>query len=69
MRAKLVECLVRQTMSKLYTVIVVTGGETLLDEIYPDSVSALRRATQVRDRLIESGDWTVARESGRAAVS
>ena len=68
-RAKLVECLVQQTISKLYTVIVLTGSETLLDEMYPDAVTAMRRATQVRDRLTERGDWTVAHHTRRSGPS
>jgi hypothetical protein len=36
---------------------VVSGLETLLDEMYPDSTSAIRHAIQVRDRLLRSGDW------------
>ena len=55
---KLVECSVRQTVSKLYTVTVVIGSEACLDEIYPDSVSAMRRAIDIRERLLKSGGWT-----------
>jgi hypothetical protein len=52
-----VECRIRPTVSKLYTLNVVMGSETVLDEIYPDAASALRRAAQVRDRLMGSGEW------------
>ena len=57
-KSRLVECRIRQTVSKLYALTVVSGSETFLDEIYPDSTSAMLRATQVRDGLLRSGDWT-----------
>jgi len=57
-KSTLVECRIRQTVAKLYALIVVSGSETFLDEIYPDSTSAMLRAKQVRDGLVRSGDWT-----------
>jgi hypothetical protein len=57
-KSTFVECRITQTVSKLYALTVVSGSETFLDEIYPDATSAKLRATQVRDRLLGSGDWT-----------
>ena len=57
-KSTLVECRIRQTPSKLYAMTVVSGVETFLNEMYPDSTSAMRRALQVRDQLLRSGNWT-----------
>ena len=38
---------------------VIIGQETFLSETYPDEASARNRAMQVRDRLLDSGDWTL----------
>lgn len=64
---KLVECYVEPTSSKLHMVTVVFGSETFLTESYPDAASAMRRATHVRDGLLKTGSWTLAREIARAA--
>lgn len=57
---RLVECFVKPTPHRLHAVRIVFGSETFLDEYYPDIASAMRRATQVRDRLLKSGGWTPA---------
>lgn len=57
---KLVECFVKPASPKLHAVRVVLGSETFLHECYPDAASAMRRATQIRDRLLKSGSWAVA---------
>ena len=57
--AKAVECTVIATAPKLYTVTVVFGSETVLHECFPDVNSATTRALQVRERLLESGHWTL----------
>lgn len=54
-----VECRISCTASNLYALTVVSGSETFLEEIYPDVTTAMMRATQVRDRLMSSGTWTV----------
>jgi hypothetical protein len=61
--AKVVECFVQPTASTLHQVSVVFGGEMLLTESYPDSASAMTRATQLREGLLNSGTWTVAPEA------
>ena len=53
----IVECTIRQTVSLLYVVTVASGSETFVDEVYPDLSSAMSRALQVRDRLLNTGDW------------
>ena len=55
--AKYVECRVRQTALRLYAVTVMRGSETLLSECYPDTPSAMKRATDIRDRLLGNG-WS-----------
>jgi hypothetical protein len=60
--AKVVECFVQPTASTLHEVSVRFGGEMLLVESYPDSASALTRATELRDGLLKSGTWTLAPE-------
>jgi hypothetical protein len=55
-----VECTIQQTISKVFVVTVVSGADVFLDEIYPDWPSAMTRALQVRDRLVQSGNWTIA---------
>ena len=62
-KQQIVECSVHQTMSKLYAVTVTIGSEILLDESYPDSAGAMRRAMQVRNRLIESGGWVASKRA------
>ena len=56
-----VECTIQQTVSRVFVVTVVSGSDVFLDEVYPDWRSAMTRALQVRDRLIQSGTWTIAR--------
>ncbi len=58
-----VECTIQQTVSQVYVVTVVSGAEIFLDEVYPDWTTAMARAVQVRDRLIQTGDWVMARPS------
>jgi hypothetical protein len=55
-----VECTIQQTVSKVFVLTVVSGSDVFLDEVYPDWPSAMTRALQVRDRLIQSGNWTMA---------
>jgi len=56
-RHKIVECSVVPTAPPVHAVTVVMGPETFLNECYPDAESAMRRAWQVRDGLLEEGDW------------
>lgn len=46
------------TPSGLFIVMVASETETFLDEIYPDSDNALRRARQVKERLLATAEWT-----------
>ena len=59
------ECTVRPTALNLFAVTVVLGSETFLSECYPDSPSAMTRATQIRDHLMRDG-W---RAGARLAMS
>lgn len=52
---KLVECSVTLPVEGLCTVTVVVGPETILMERYPDFESAMRRATEIRERLLQNG--------------
>ena len=63
---KVVECCVDQTASKAHAITVVLGPEMFLHETYPDEASAVRRAMQVRDRLLKGGGWSV--EAGPAGA-
>lgn len=63
---KVVECSVTLTVSSLYAVTVVFGSETFLHECYPDATSAMSRAKQVQQRLLESGSWTAIATSGES---
>ena len=56
---KVLECCVACTPSNGHALTVVLGHETFLQETDPDETSALSRATQVRDNLLEGGGWTV----------
>jgi hypothetical protein len=53
-----VEGRIEHTVSKTFIVTVVSGSEVFLDEVYPDSSSAMSRALQVRDSLLAGDDWT-----------
>jgi hypothetical protein len=66
--AKVVECFVQPTASTLHEVSVMFGGEMLLTESYPDSASAMTRATQLREGLLKSGTWTLAPDGAAAAT-
>lgn len=57
---RLVECFVKPTPHRLHAVRVIFGSETFLNECYPDTASAMHRATQIRDRLLKSGTWVPA---------
>ena len=50
-----VECNVRPTAWSLFALTVTLGSETFLSECYPDSPSAMKRATQIRDHLVRDG--------------
>src|SRR5688572_27306566 len=63
--AQSVECCVRPTALRLYAVTVMRGAETFLSECYPDTPSAMKRATEIRDRLLSSG-WS---DSAKAVMS
>jgi hypothetical protein len=54
---RVVEGFVEQTASKVHAVSVVLGQETFLHEVYPDEAGAMRRAAQVRKRLLKGGGW------------
>ena len=54
----MLECSVVRTSAKTHTVIVVLGNDTLLQEGYIDETSALSRARQVQERLLDGGEWT-----------
>ena len=57
---KVVECCLAQTPSNAHALSVVRGRETYLFETYPNEVSAVERAMQVRDGLLKSGGWSIA---------
>ena len=53
-----VQCWVAQQQYQLFTVRVIHGDETMLDEMYPDLESALARADRLRAHLAGAG-WNV----------
>ena len=61
---KLVECYVQPTSSTVHMVTVVLGSETFLIECYPDVASAMSRASQVCNGLLERGNWTLVGGTG-----
>ena len=60
---KVLECHVNRTPTKAHALTVVLGHETFLHETYPDESSALSRARQVCERLVNGGSWTVVSRS------
>jgi hypothetical protein len=54
---KCIECRIGTSRPGLFTVSVFWGSETLLEEIYPDSLSARARATDLRSRLLKHPEW------------
>jgi hypothetical protein len=54
---KSIECRIETSRPRLFKVIVFWGSETLLEEIYPDSLSARARATDLRSRLLKHPEW------------
>ena len=60
---KLVECCVELTRSRSHIITVVLGSETFLRETYPDTLSANTRSMQIRDKLVNSGRWTITSEA------
>ena len=57
---KVVECAVEPTASKAHELTIVLDSEPILNECFRDAASAIKRAMQVRDRLLESRGWKVA---------
>ena len=60
---RVVVCIVDGSGTSAWTVQVIRADEPLLWETYPDRASALRRADQIRDNLIERGWRAVAVEA------
>ena len=56
---KVLECRVDRSAWKGHAVTLVLGHETFLHETYPDESSAISRAKQVCERLIQGGSWTL----------
>jgi hypothetical protein len=56
-----VECRISAPKPRLFSLVVVWGSETLLCETYADSTTAHSRASELRNRLLERGDWQPAR--------
>ena len=56
---QVLECSVTRTPSRAHALTVVLRRQTFLQETYPDEPSALSRARQMRDGLLEGGGWTV----------
>ena len=57
-RDKVIECHVEPAVWTAHALTVLLGKETFLYEAYPDEASALGRAMQVRERLLQGGGWT-----------
>ena len=51
-----IECRIETRRPKLFTLHVMWGSESLLEETYPDSESARARATELRNRLLKHPD-------------
>ena len=54
---KLLECRLWDTPLTGCSLTVVIGSDNLLRESYPDPTSAMRRAMQIQEGLLKSGDW------------
>jgi hypothetical protein len=55
--AKELACSVTEAPSRAWIVMLKLGHETMLRETYPDQTSAVGRAGDLKDGLIEKG-WT-----------
>ena len=54
---KSIECRIETSRGGLFKVVVFWGSETLLEEIYPDSLSARARGGELRGRLLKHPEW------------
>lgn len=64
---KCLECRIETSRPARFRVVVFWGSETLLEETYPDSLSARARGTELRSRLLKHPEWQP--EGTPAAVS
>ncbi len=55
--ARELTCRVAQTPAQLWIVTLNLGHETMLSESYPDAGGAIKRATSLKEGLIDKG-WT-----------
>ena len=53
-----VQCWITETSPGLFAVRVIHNHETMLEEMYPDSKTAMARANRLRSDLVKTG-WSV----------
>lgn len=53
--AKELACSVTEAPSRAWIVMLKLGHETMLKEIYPDQTTAVRRAVDLKDGLVDKG--------------